>query len=94
MQRWEPPTEYSLSDFSVSVTRRVAREREKGRRKKKKKKREKEELEARKRVEPPSPLPEYVSLNLNAYLSRFPAFVDHRGAGVAPRALLSVFGHD
>lgn len=71
MQRWEPPTEYSLSDFSVSVTRRVARRREKGRRKKKKEKR-KRRVGSEKKGR--TPLPEYVSLNLNACLSRFPAF--------------------
>lgn len=74
MQRWEPPTEYSLSDFSVSVTRRVAREREKGRRKKKKKEKRKRRVGSEKKGRTPSPLPEYVSLNLNACLSRFPAF--------------------
>lgn len=55
MQRWEPPTEYSLSDFSVSVTRRVAREREKGRRKKKKRKEKKKSWKREKGSNPQPP---------------------------------------
>lgn len=67
--------EYSLSDFFCVATRsrRVAKEREKGREKRRKREKKEKKKGSEKRVEP-SPLPEYVSLNLNACLSRFPAF--------------------
>lgn len=53
MQRWEPPTEYSLSDFSVSPHGHAAwrrKEKKGGKKKKKKRKREKGRTQSSARV--------------------------------------------